>query len=152
MTDPSLHNYALSLEAHFRNGDPDADGKQEELASVRVVQAAIARIGAGDFESLAELLADDVRLEIKAPDHFGFDREASGRGGVVAALRKNFGVVAEQRPRIEAVVAQGDTVVVVFRDEGRLVGTGETYEVEGMHRFVCRDGRIAFIHEIAVPS
>jgi ketosteroid isomerase-like protein len=150
--DSGLHKYANTIESFFRTGDADAEHKPEELANVRLVQDAVVRIGLGKLDALAELLTDDVRLEINAPEDFVFDRSATGTQGVIAALEKNFAMVKDQRPRIEAVIAQGDTVVVVFRDEGVLIRTGESYSVEGMHRFVCRDGRIAFLQELAVRS
>jgi ketosteroid isomerase-like protein len=152
MTDPGFATYTSSLETLFRDGDPRCEQKAEELANIRLIQDAVLAIGRNDMEALEEVLADDVRLDIRAPENLSFVSQAAGREQVLEAVKRNFGEVQNQRPAIEAVVAQGDTVVVMSREEGEVKGTGEPYRIDCVQRFVCRDGKIALIHELAAPA
>ena len=45
-----------------------------------------------------------------------------------------------------AVLAQGDTVAVIGREEGRIRTTGREYAVPWMHLFTFRGNRIARIY------
>lgn len=63
-----------------------------------------------DFDALNDLFADDVTFEmIGSPDMpmFGITK---GRQSVIEAARNTFAQVDEQRPEIESVVPQGNTV------------------------------------------
>jgi hypothetical protein len=42
-----------------------------------------------------------------------------GRSEVVEATRKNFALVSGQRPEIEGMIAQGDSVAVLLRESER---------------------------------
>lgn len=152
MTDPGFTSYTSTLETLFRHGDSRADQKAEELANIRLIQDAVLAIGRNDMEALREMLADDVRLDIRAPENLSFASQAVGREQFLEAVKRNFGEVQNQRPGIEAVVAQGDTVVVMSREEGEIRRTGEPYRIDCVQRFVCRDGKIALIHEVAAPA
>jgi len=101
---------------------------------------------------VGELLTDDVRLEIHSDQALPFIHSADGKRDFLNAVRHNFGELQSQRPIIEAVVAQGDTVVVVSREEGELREGGACYEIHVMHRYVCRDGKIALVQEFLVPA
>jgi ketosteroid isomerase-like protein len=150
MSEEKFASYLTALDEGFKSGDARADDKQVESANIEVIQNVVRAIGRGDLGAVGALLADDVVLEIRSGLELPFIHDARGRGAVLDAMRHNFGAIREQRPTIEAVVAQGDTVVVTSHEEGELAG-GERYSVHGMHRYVVRDGRIALIHELVVP-
>ena len=67
---------------------------------------------------------------------------------VIEATRQNFALVEEQRPEIQSVVAQGDTVVVLGRETGRFRPTGREYEMHWMHHYTFRGGKIQQIREL----
>lgn len=151
MVEPGFHTYNASLDYLFRIGDLRANDKVEEAANIQLIQQAVMAIGRLDAVALGELLADDVRLEIRGAEEFPFVRNSSGRAEVLDAIWKNFAAVQDQRPRLESVVAQGNTVMVISTEEGIIRETGKAYRIEGVQRFVCRDGKIVLVHEILVP-
>ena len=152
MTEPKFGTYTESLHAAFRQGDAAADAKQEEAANIQLIENVVLAVGRGDLDAVGELLVDDIRLEIHSAQTMPFIHSADGKLDFLNAVRHNFGELRSQRPIIEAVVAQGDTVVVVSREEGELRATGAHYEVHGVHRYVCRDGKIALVQEFLVPA
>lgn len=104
-------------------------------------------IGRDDLTSVGEMLAEDVRLEILGADELPFIREAKGRAQVIEAIKQNFGAVEDQRLSIEAVIAQGDTVIVMMEEEGKVLATGKKYRIKGMQRFVIQGGKVEVVEE-----
>jgi ketosteroid isomerase-like protein len=100
----------------------------------------------GEFDLFGESLSDDVELHISG---FGsLDGTWRGRHDVVAATRRNFGLVANQKPEIEAMISQGDTVAVLLRESGVMKSSGQTYSVRGVQWFTFADRKIKKIDEI----
>jgi ketosteroid isomerase-like protein len=152
MTDPGFHTYMTSLDELFRSGDSKSDEKREEASNIQLINDVVAAFGWGDLAAVGEQLADGARLDIRGADELPFVRSASGRDEVLEALRQNFAAVREQRPSVEAVVAQGDTVVIMLAEEGEVRATGERYRVQGVQRYVCRDGKIELVQELILPA
>jgi ketosteroid isomerase-like protein len=152
MTQPKFGSYIESLQAGFRKGDATAADKREETANLKLIEEVVLAIGRGDPDALNELLADDIRLEIHSAQTLPFIHSATGKRDFLNAVRHNFGELESQQPEIEAVVAQGDTIIVVSREEGVLRASGDKYELRGMHRYVCRDGKISLVQEFLVPA
>ena len=137
-----------SVPAAFREGDAHVEEKREESENVSQVEQILRIIAGGDFDSLGDLLAEDVTLEIIAPPSAPFSGKYQGRDHVVETTRQNFSQVEAQRPEILSVVAQGDTVVVVGRESGKFRPTGRKYEVHWMHQYRFRDGKLTYIREL----
>jgi ketosteroid isomerase-like protein len=111
-----------------------------------VLHAAFDAIVQGNFEVFGESLADDAELHVRG---FGpLDGSWHGRADVVAATRKNFGVLASQKPEIESMILQGDRVAVLLRESGVFKSSGEAYNVRGVQWFTFVDGKIKKIDEI----
>lgn len=143
-------SYIDSIEHLFQSGDLKATEKLEEVSNVRLIQNLIMAIGRGDLTAVGEMLADDVRLEILGPDELPFIRQAKGRAQMLEAIKENFEAVQDQRPRIEAVIAQGDTVIVMMEEEGEVRATGKKYRINGIQRFIIREKKLELVAELFV--
>jgi len=152
MSGQEFDGYSESLHEGFRQGDSRVHEKEQEEANVRLLQDVALAIGRDDLAAVGELFSDDIQLEIRSPRELPFIRSASGKEGVLTAIRHNFGEVRDQRPTIEAVVAQGNTVVVLSREEGIIRASGERYDVHVMHRYVCRGGKVTLVQELIAPA
>ena len=119
------------------------------LAAVEAQLAAIAR---GDYAGVVANVHDDVELDIFAPPEFAWHRRARGVQAFQEAVEHNFGTVIDQRPEITTVLAQDDVVVLIGREQGRIRDTGQEYDVEFVHRFTFRDGRLASVRIIAARA
>ncbi len=115
-----------------------------------VLHAAFDAIIQGNFDAFGESVTDDVELNITG---FGaLDGTWRGRDEVVAATRRNFAMVAEQKPEIESLVSEGDRIAVLLRERGVLKANGQAYSVRGVQWFTFADGKISKIDEIIAAA
>jgi ketosteroid isomerase-like protein len=133
----------------FLDGDPSAQAKAAEADHVRRVREMYGAIARGDFAAFAEGLADDIHFDLAGHSELPFAGRWEGRDRVLEAIRDNFAQVEDQKPVVESVVAQGDTVVVVFNEEGRVKATGNTYHLRCVQVFTLRDGRVTRVRQVA---
>jgi ketosteroid isomerase-like protein len=152
MSDPTFTNYTASLDDLFRDGDLKAPEKVEEAANVRLIQELMLAIGRNDAVALGDLLTDDVELDIRTSVDLPFIRRAKGKEQFLEAVWKNFGELQDQQPNLEAVIAQGDTVIILAQEQGELRKTSARYQIQGMHRYVFREGKIALVQELILPA
>jgi len=135
-----------------RVGAASREVSQQQSAHLRSVQAQIDALTHGD---VAEVLRDahgDVQLEIFAPPQFAFVSRAQGKDEVQRAITHNFDSVDEQQTEIVNVMAEGDVVVLIGRERGRIRATGENYEVQFVHRFTFREGRLVAVRIVAANT
>jgi len=137
-------------DAHRRLGRSAAETHAPaEAAHVRSVQAQIDAIARGDYAAALSAAHPDIELEIFAPPGFPWIRKARGIKEIERALEQNFGSLDDQQPQISSVLAQGDVVVLIGRETGRIRATNARYEVEFVHRFTFRDGALASVRIVA---
>ncbi len=141
-----------SIDPAFRAGGPDVADEEIHERNVARVQLAFAAVGRGDFDALVDLCRDDVVLDIAGPPSIPFVGVWKGRDEVVAAIRRNFAMLESQRPEIESLSAQGEHVVVILRERGRIVATGADYSVRGAQVFTFEDGKLRRVREILVED
>jgi ketosteroid isomerase-like protein len=119
-----------------------------EQENVGVARDAYAAFQRGDIPGLIELLADDIDWWVPGePEQIPQAGRVSGR----AAVGEFFGRLAESEeithfePR--EFIAQGDKVVVTGNYKGRTRPAGRDYDLDWLHVFTVRDGRIAAFRE-----
>ena len=111
-----------------------------------VLHTAFDAIIRGDFDAFGESITDDAELNIRGLG--ALDGTWRGRHEVVAATRRNFDLLASQKPQIESMISQGDSVAVLLRESGVLKSSGRAYDVRGVQWFTFADGKISKIDEI----
>jgi ketosteroid isomerase-like protein len=115
----------------------------------RVLHSAYESVVLGDFARFADYLTDNAELEIRGfPEMDGSWR---GRDEVAAAARANYGKVAEQKPEIEGMIADGNTIAVFLREKGIVRDGMRPYDCRGVQRFTFEGGRISRIDQIIAP-
>jgi ketosteroid isomerase-like protein len=135
-----------------RDLGPVAEGEGREQAHIQAVRDQIDAIARGDVAAVFASAHDDVELDIYAPPEFQWIRHARGTDAIRDAIEKNFDSVEDQTPEIVNVVAQGDTVVLIGREQGVLRSTGERYDIQFVEKFSFRDGRLAAVQIVAARS
>jgi ketosteroid isomerase-like protein len=111
-----------------------------------VLHAAFDAIIQGNFDAFGEAITDDAELSICG---FGaLDGTWRGRDEVVAATRRNFGLLVSQKPEIESMISQGDRLAVLLRESGVFKSSGRAYSVRGVQWFTFAEGKIKKIDEI----
>jgi len=115
-----------------------------------VLHAAFDAIIQGDFDAFGKNVTADVELNICG---FGsLDGSWQGREAVVAATKKNFAQVGEQKPEIESMIAEGDRMAVLLRESGVFKSNGQPYNVRGVQWFTFAEGKIKRIDEIIAAT
>ena len=119
---------------------------KEASAPRTVLHATFQAIIQGNFEAFGESVTEDVELNISG---FGsMDGTWRGRDEVIAATRRNFAQVGEQKPEIESMISEGDRIAVLLREKGIFKSSGQAYSVRGVQWFTFADGKIKKIDEI----
>jgi uncharacterized protein len=136
------------LQAAFHEGDENVAEKSKEAENVRRVEEVFRIIANKDFDSLKNFLAEDVTLEIIGSPSTPWAGFTQGREKVIEQIRNNFAQIEEQQEEIRTVVAQGDTVIIVGREQGRFRPTGRSYELHWMHQYTFRHGKIVRMREL----
>jgi ketosteroid isomerase-like protein len=116
---------------------------------LRAIHEQIDAIGRGDLDGAIANAHENVRLDIYAPPDFPWIRHAVGIDELRHAVDHNFAAMARQRPQITSLTAQGDTVIMIGREHGRVKATDTPYRVQFVHRFSFKEGRLASITIIA---
>jgi ketosteroid isomerase-like protein len=133
----------------FQQGDTNLASKSAEADNIRLVERIYRLIAQSDFEALGDTLADDVVFEVVGSPANPLVGCAQGRDQVVEVVRKNFQLLEDQKPEIQSVVAQGDTVVVMARESGRFAPTGKEYDFYWVQFFTFGDGKVIRARELA---
>jgi ketosteroid isomerase-like protein len=121
--------------------------KDERLS---VLHAAFDAIIQGNFDAFGEKVTDDVELNISG---FGvLDGSWRGRAEVIAASRKNFGQLGQQKPEIESIIAEGERIAVLLNEKGIFRSNGQPYSVRGVQWFTFAEGKIRKIDEIIAAT
>jgi ketosteroid isomerase-like protein len=111
-----------------------------------IVHASFDAVIRGDFDAFGELLTDDVELNVCG---FGpLDGTWRGRDTVIAATRRNFGLLGNQKPEIDSMICQGNCIAVLLHESGVFKTSGEAYNVRGVQWFTFAGGKIKKIDEI----
>lgn len=148
MAGVSLEQVPQALGTAFAEGDPAHVWRVQEAANVEVLGRMVQAIAARQFDELRAHLADDVSYEIAVPASLPFVRQASGLDEVMGALAHNFNAVSEQRTEPLSVVSQGDTVMVMARETGRMADTGVAYQALLAQQFTFREGKLAVFRAV----
>jgi hypothetical protein len=114
-----------------------------EQDNVRIVQRAYEAFGRGDVETVLGLMDEHVEWVSPGPPDLPTAGTRRGRQQVAAFFQALTDVSEIQRFEPGTFVAQGDQVIVLGEETGRIKATGRVLELSWAHAFTFRDGRIA---------
>ncbi len=121
--------------------------------SQQVLLATLQAIGAGDFAVLPQYFTDDVEFQIHG--FLTMDGSWHGVTEVVAVMASNFDRLTGQKPAIEAMIQQGDSIAIRFHETGQLKDNNAAYVARGVIWFSFVDNRInrveEFVHSALLP-
>ena len=149
MTQVTLDQVPEVLGPAFEARDPQHGGREQERRNVAIISDMFREIAAGRFDQVHRYLAPDVTFEIVAPPSVPWVRRAEGADAVAAAVAENFRRTLDQRPEPLALVAQGDTVMVMARETGRWAEDGQPYRVMFAHQFTFDRDRLVCFRSVA---
>jgi uncharacterized protein len=145
-------NFIRSIHSAFLANDDRHADKQAEAVNVHRLRAFYEAAARRDFQGFADTLTDDVESEIVGPPSLPFERKLRGKAEVLEGIAKNFSHLEEQVPFVDAVVGQGDDVVVFGRETGRFRESGAPYALHFVQRYTFRDGKIARVFQVVATD
>lgn len=149
MSSDGIARFSSTLGGAFRSDDPLLTSRMLERENMAALERVYQCLAAGDYDAIGGTLADDVELEIIGPAVVPFIGKWTGISNVLQAIRNNFSYVKNQRPEIVNLTAQGNSIVVVAREQGEAVQTGKSYDIHWVQIFTFRHGKLCRIHEVA---
>ncbi len=110
--------------------------------NVELVKQGYAAFGSGDMEKLLSLFAEDIKWRVPTIEGAPFGGEYDGREQVAAFFGSLAAAEDIQEFTQEDYIAQDDRVVVTGRSKAVVRATGRTLEMEYVHLFTVRAGKV----------
>ncbi|HEV3468579.1 MAG TPA: nuclear transport factor 2 family protein [Pyrinomonadaceae bacterium] len=119
-----------------------------EQDNVRVVQDAYAAFQRGDIPGLLEILSEDIDWWTPGtPGQIPYAGRLRGRDDVRGFFDRLSATEEITHFEPGEFIAQGDKVVVTGNYKGRTRAAGRDYDLDWLHLFTVRDGRISAFRE-----
>jgi ketosteroid isomerase-like protein len=131
--------YEEKLQSQSRGGEP----------CIEILTKILRAIASDDFDAAGPYLAEDMDMDIHGPSHMS--GSWSGREAVLAALRRNFNSVTEQRPKILEMVEAGGKIAVRIEEGGRFRESKALYSFRGIQWFRFEDGLLKYFEQYLQP-
>jgi ketosteroid isomerase-like protein len=109
----------------------------------RVVQTVFEMFGRGDVPGLLAIIADDAEWGAPGPETVPYFGERTGREGALEFFRNLGENVEFESFEPGDLIAEGDRVVALGRERGRVRSTGKTFDNRWALVFTIREGMIA---------
>jgi hypothetical protein len=144
--------FAGRVRDSFRDEDHPAPMKPLEESRVKSVQRMLGALGRADLDAFLAETHPDVEMEIHVPPQFPWTLRARGQQELRSLVEHNFATVTDQNPQVLNVVAQGNLLVLMGRERGRLRESGAAYDVHFVYEFTFRDDKVSYVRELAALS
>jgi uncharacterized protein len=115
--------------------------------NVQIVKDAYAAFGRGDLQGLLALFAEDIEWIIPGEGGFPLAGTYRGLAGVADFFQKISEMFEMTSLEIREFVAQGDRVLVVGFDRGRVKATNKMHEGHWVMAFTVRNGKVTNVRE-----
>jgi uncharacterized protein len=117
---------------------------EEEEENVRIVKQLYDAFGRNDISSVLDMFADDAVAHGPAPAGvLPWGGIHNGREGVAELLKALDESLEDEQFELHEFIAQGNKVVVPGYAKGHAKPTGRPYEIEFVHLWSVRNGKIS---------
>ena len=119
----------------------------DETNNIQIVKDAYDKFTTGNIEGLLDLLAEDVHWNTPEIENAPFGGVQSGQAGVGEFFAQLAGSEDTTLFDITEYIAQGNRVVTLGKYGATVKETGRSYEIEMVHIFTVKDGKISSFDE-----
>ena len=116
--------------------------KEKERENLEAVVEIYAGFERGDGQPFLDALSEDVDMKLPGGEESVPGNGISHGPGEVGFLRVTDEVMEIAMSEPQEFIAQGDKVVVLGQERGRLKSTGQTVETDWAHVYTLREGEI----------
>ena len=118
--------------------------EEEEEENVRIVKQLYDAFGRSDISSVLDMFADDAVAHGPAPAGvLPWGGVHNGREGAAELLKALGESLEDEQFELHEFIAQGNKVVVPGYAKGHAKPTGRPYEIEFVHLWSVRDGKVS---------
>ncbi len=117
-----------------------------ESNNTQVVEGTFANFGRGDVPGVLAALAEDVEWLIPGPSIIPYAGLRRGHEEVSQFFMALGGAVEFEQFEPREFVAQGDTIIVIGFERGRVRATRKMFDNPWAMRFLLRDGQVVTFH------
>lgn len=118
-------------------------------SNVEKVQALYEAFGRGDVQTILDGLAPDVTWVMQGPAGLPLFGSRRGREGAAKFFQEVAQHLAIEEFTLRQVIGQGEMVVVVGYERGKVKATGRSYEGEWAHFFTFKAGQVVAFKEFS---
>jgi ketosteroid isomerase-like protein len=118
-----------------------------ERDNIETIEALYAAFGRQDVDAVLALLADDVRWKHPRPRDIPWGGSRSGRDAVAGFFQAVGSHLEVERFVPQQWVVGDDRVIVLGTETMTTRQTGHTYDVDWVHAFQLRDGKVVAFEE-----
>jgi uncharacterized protein len=115
--------------------------------NVQIVKDGYAAFARGDIQGLLALFAEDIEWIVPGEGGFPLAGTYRGHAGVAGLFQKISEMFEISFLETREFVAQGDRVLVVGFDRGRVKATNRTVEGHWIMAFTVRNGKVTNVRE-----
>lgn len=138
----AIEKFAAEVVELFRKDDADWANKSLEVDTVKAAQDFYRALASADLDKVKATITDDISFVLHGPSDFVMAGKTQGKDDYLKLMMANFAMLKNQVPEALRVVAQGNTVIVFYRDRGQVLATGKDYDVQGVHTLEFRGKQI----------
>jgi ketosteroid isomerase-like protein len=109
----------------------------------RVVQTVFEKFGRGDVPGLLEMITEDAEWAAPGPRVVPYFGERRGPEGALEFFKQLGSAVEFESFEPGDFIAEGDRVVALGRERGRVRSTGKVFDNAWALVFTVRDGKVA---------
>jgi uncharacterized protein len=130
-----------------RREDLDERKAMSEQANLQLVQEGYGDFARGDVQALLEKFAEDIEWIVPGSEKNPLAGTYKGRSRVGEFFKKLNELTELGLFEPREFIAQGDKVVALGREEGRVRSTARKFQTDWAMVFTVRDGKIARFHQ-----
>ena len=116
--------------------------KISQQKNVQLVKKLYGAFQKGNIQFILDALAEDVDWELVGPVDVPYAGKRSGRAQVLEFFKVIDRTAEYEEFLPKEFIAQGNKVVVLGHERGRIKSTGRTFENDWMMLFILRGGKI----------
>ena len=117
--------------------------------NLRIVQEGYADFARGDVQTLLGKFAEDIEWVIPGSENNPLTGIYQGRSRVAEFFKLLSDVTEISTFEPREFIAQGDKVIVLGRETGRVKSTGRTFQSDWAMAFTLRNGKVVKFQEYA---
>jgi ketosteroid isomerase-like protein len=124
----------------------DRSDRTEALSNDKILFGIYDAVAKGDYSAVAGYVSPEIEMRIAGCGQM--DGRWRGATEVGQAIAANFQRVTGQKPVMEQMIVQGDSIAVLLNETGSFRDTGKSYSARAVQWFTFESGKLKKVEQI----